>query len=251
VSKLRLLAIAVIALLGVAAVAYAQSGNSYTVDGSTTVTGGSKSKPKPGGLSFKFTVSAGDQVPSVIKTYKITFEGGRVNTKVAPACSASAMDRAQSDRVCPKGSQIGSGTIQNFVAKVGDPAASATRCTLPFKIYNSGNNRAALWIQTGPPNCIAAVAKAIDARWANSATSASISFTVPDELRHQLSLDLPVSSASATIRKITKTMRVGGKRRQVGYLESIGCKDRKRDITATFTDEQGRSVTAKKTLNRC
>jgi hypothetical protein len=244
---MRLLVVAVIAVFGLATVAYAQSAavNEYTVDGSVSAHGGSKQKPKPGGLKFSFTTSAGDLVPNVIKTYKITFSGGKVNTQVAKACTAKQMDQAQSDSNCPKGSLIGTGQINNYVSTSGSPAAGATQCKLPLKIYNAGKNKAALWIKTGPPDCIAAVAQAIDAKWSVNSKGASLSFTVPDGLRHQLGLDLPVISTTSTIKKITK--KIKGK--TVGYLESVGCgKSKKRTITATFTDEGGRSETATKEI---
>ncbi len=249
-SKMRLLVVAVIAVFAITAVAFAQSAavNEYTVDGAVSAHGGSKKKPKAGGLKFTFTTSAGDLVPNVIKTYKITFSGGRVNTQVAKTCTAASMDQAQSDGNCPKGSLIGTGEINNFVSKSGDPIAGATRCKLPLKIYNAGKNKAALWIKTGPPDCIAAVAQSIDAKWSSNSKGASLSFTVPDGLRHQLGLELPVVSTTSTIKKITK--KIKGK--TVGYLESIGCgKSKKRVISATFTDEGGRSVTVSKTLKSC
>jgi hypothetical protein len=247
--KMRLLAVAVVALLGLTAVAYAQSGaNEYTVDGSVQANGGSKKKPKASGFKFAFTIKApGDTIPMVVKTFNIGIEGTRVNTKVAPTCTAQAMDQNQSDSKCPKGSLIGTGTIGDAVGTSGNPFSSAVYCDLPVKIYNSGTNKAALWIKTGPPQCLAAVAQAIPATWKNSAKGSALIFTVPEGLRHQLGLDLAVTSASTSFKKITK--KVKGK--TVGYFESIGCKDKKRDITATFTDEAGASKTVKKTLSRC
>ena len=59
--------------------------------------------------------------------------------------------------------------------------------------------------------------------------------------------NLPVVDARATISRITKTVR--GKK--VGFLESTGCKDGKRDVTVTFTTEDGQSQAVKKTLGYC
>jgi hypothetical protein len=102
-------------------------------------------------------------------------------------------------------------------------------------------------IKAGPPDCIAAVAQSVPATWTKSGTTAGLKFTVPDPLRHQLGLDLPVVKASATIKKITK--KVKGK--TVGYLSSTGCKDKKRDVSVVFTTEDGQSTTVKQTLNYC
>jgi len=253
--KMRLAAVAAIAVAGVSTAAYAQAnGNEYTVDGKTQYDGGSKAKPKLGGFSFAFTITApGDTIPAVVKTFNLFVEGAQVNPRVnAKTCSPTAMDRAQSDSVCPKGSLIGTGTIGDAVGNSGAPFSSAVYCDLPVKIYNSGNNKAALWIKAGPPNCLAAVAQAIPATWVLSRTGAALRFTVPDGLRHQLGLDLAVTSVKATFRgDMTKVMKVAGKKRKVGYFEAIGCKDGKRDFSATFTDEAGAAKTVTKTVSHC
>jgi len=250
--NLRLLALAVIAALGVTAVAFAQgSGNQYSLNADVKVRGGSPSKPKPGSFKLGFDISdPAGTVPQVVKTYFIGAEGLKVDTRAATrTCSAASLDRRQSDRHCPRAALIGSGTIRNFVATPGEPVGSATRCTLPVKLYAAGRNRVAIWIQTGPPNCIAAVAKAIDARFVRRNGVIGLQFTVPDELRHQLGLALPVSSVRTSFRKITR--RIGRSRKQIGYFSSTGCRDGRRDIIGRFTDETGRTVTAKTTLRRC
>jgi hypothetical protein len=244
----KLLAAAGAATVALASAAYAQSaGNQYTVDGGSAVRGGTVAKPKAAGLTFKFTASAGDTVPAVVKTYAITIEGGKVNPSLIPGCKASAMDAAESDKGCPKGSKIGTGKLTALIGKAGQPKADAQSCTLPFGIYNSGDGKAALWIQAQPPACLVSVAQAVPAQWTKKGTTAGLKFTVPENLRHQVGLDLPVVDASATIKKITKKK----KGRAVGFMESTGCKDRKRDVTVTFTTEDGRSQAVKKTLGYC
>ncbi len=247
--KVRFLALAVVAAFGLSAVAYAQAGgNEYTVNGKTQYPGGSKKKPKLGGFSFSFTIKApGDTIPTVVKTFNLLVEGTQVNTSVAKTCSPTAMDSAQSDSVCPKGSLIGTGTIGDAVGHSGAPFSSAVYCDLPVKIYNSGKNKAALWIKAGPPDCLAAVAQTVPAKWVKTSKGTALQFTVPDGLRHQLGLDLAVTSATTNFKNITK--KVKGKK--VGYFSSIGCKDGKRDIVGKFTDESGASKTITKTLPKC
>ncbi len=252
--NLRLLAVAVIAVFGLSAVAFAQtSGNTYTVNATVKIKGGSKKKPKPGGFSLGFTISdPAGTVPHVVKTYFIGGQGLKVNTKVAKTCSAKSMDQAQTDSKCPKASLIGSGEINNYVSMVGQPVATATTCRLPVKVYNAGKNKAAIWIKTGPPDCIAAVAQAIDAKWVTKHGITGLQFTVPDGLRHQLGLDLSVFRVETKFKKITKRLKVHGKKQTVGYFESVGCgKSKKRKILATFTDESGATASAKKTLSHC
>lgn len=252
--KLRLVAVAVIAVFGLSAVAFAQtSGNTYSVDAKVSVKGGSKKKPKPGGFNIGFEIGdTANRVPQVVKTYFIGAQGLKVNTKVASTCTAKSMDQKQSDSDCPKSALIGKGEINNFVSTAGADAASATKCRLPVKIYNAGRNKAAIWIKTGPPDCIAAVAQAIDAKWVKKSGYTGLQFTVPDGLRHQLGLDLSVFKVETKFAKKTKKLKVRGKKQTVGYFESIGCgKSKKRKVRATFTDETGRTVTANKTLSSC
>jgi hypothetical protein len=248
VKSRKLIAAAGLASVALASAAYAQTaGNQYTVDGGSSVRGGTVAKPKAAGLTFKFTTSAGDTVPTVVKTYAIAIEGGKVNPSLIPGCKASAMDAAESDAKCPKGSKIGTGTLTALVGSTGQPKAEAQSCTLPFSIYNSGGGKAALWIKATPPQCLVAIAQSVPATWTKKGTTAGLKFTVPDNLRHQVGLDLPVVSASATLKKITKKK----KGKSVGFLESTGCKDGKRDVTVTFTTEDGQSQAVKKTLGYC
>jgi hypothetical protein len=232
------------------ATAYAQTtgGNTYEVSGGTSTRGGTVAKPKPAGLNFTFKLSdPSGNVPEVVKTYEIQVEGGKVNSALLPGCKASALDDAQTDAKCPKDSLLGKGTLTALIGKTGTPAADALTCTLPFKIYNSGGGNAALWIVARQPACPVTLSQAVPAKWTKHGTTAGLSFTVPDLLRHQLNLDLPVVSATATIKKITKK----SKGRTTGFLESTGCKDGKRDFSVTFTTESGAKQTVEKTLGYC
>jgi hypothetical protein len=250
VQSKKLLAAATLASVALASAAYAQTtgGNQYTVGGGTATRGGTVAKPKAAGLNFTFSLSdAAGNVPAVVKTYEIKIEGGRVNPSLIPGCKASAMDAAESDAKCPKGSKIGTGKLKALIGKTGLPAAEAQSCTLPFGIYNSGGGKAALWIEAKPPACLVSIAQAVPATWTKKGTTAGLKFTVPGNLRHQAGLDLPVVQASATIKKITK--KKNG--RTVGFMESTGCKDGKRDVSVTFTTEDGTAQTVNKTLNYC
>jgi hypothetical protein len=249
VHRKQLLAAAGLASVALASAAYAQTaGNQYQVSGGTKTRGGTVAKPKAADLSFKFSLTdAGGNVPQVVKTYAIKVEGGKVNTSLLPGCKASAMDTAGTDDKCPKGSRIGTGKLTALIGKTGTAKADATVCALPFVLYNSGGGKAALWIETQPPACPVPVAQSVPAHWTKSGTTAGLTFTVPDLLRHQVGLDLPVVEASADIGKIIRK-KAG---RSTGFLESTGCKDGKRDFSVTFTTEDGQSQTVSKTLNYC
>jgi hypothetical protein len=244
----KLLATAGLATFALASAAYAQTTatNQYTVSGGTSARGGTAARPKPANLRFTFTLAANGVVPQVVKTYTIKVEGGRVNWSIVPGCSAARMDDAGTDAGCPAAAKVGSGTLKALIGATGQPVADAQDCTLPFKIYNSGGGRAALWIKT-QGGCPVPVAQTVPARWTRSGTTGGLTFTVPDLLRHQVGLDLPVVSASATIQKIVKTK----KGKKVGFLESTGCKDGKRDFSVRFTTDDGTSQTISKTLDYC
>ena len=116
---------------------------------------------------------------------------------------------------------------------------------MPCPVPGSGG-KAALWIKT-EGGCPVPIAQTVPAKWTQSGTTGGLTFTVPDLLRHQVGLDLPVVDAKATISKITKTV----KGKKVGFLESTGCKDGKRDFSVQFTTDDGQSQTVKKTLAYC
>jgi hypothetical protein len=239
--------VALLAVFGITAVAYAQT-NTYTVGGSVNA-GGSKAKPKAVGLKFSYQVGeATGLLPSPVEKYSIGFEGMKADTSFLPKCSAASMTAAKSDTGCPAKSLVGSGSIKSLVGTPGQPAATAANCLLNLKIYNSGGGKAALWLQGGPPNCIAAIAQAIDAKFVNKGTTTALQFTVPLPLRHQLGLDVSVVDVTSTIKKISGKTKKGKK---TGFFMSVGCKDKKRDITVTFTDETGKATPVKKTLNNC
>jgi len=250
--KLRFLALAAVATLAIAGVAYAQS-NQYTVSGSMAG-GGSKSKPKPVGLKFSFQTTAADPntLPQPIATYSIGFEGATVNTNILPTCTAAKMTAAQSDKSCPAKAVFGSGIVKAKAGSAGGPIADAADCELGLTLYNSGKNKAALWLEGGPGtshNCIAGIHQAIPATFKKESTGGTaLRFTVPDSLRHVAGLDVAVISTTSTIKKISGK---DNKKKTIGYFQSVGCADKKRDLTVTFTDEQGSAVPVKKSLGAC
>jgi hypothetical protein len=252
VRKMRYLVATGVAMLLIAAVAIAQSTatNKYEVSGSVTVKGGTKKKPKPGGLNFGFKTTREDgTLPSPIETYSIGFEGGAVNTKAVKAtCTAAKMNAASSDSVCSSKAKVGGGTVNALAGTAGQPLADAAPCKLDLTLYNGGNQHMPLWLKGTPPSCIADINRAIDARFVKqSGDVTALIFSVPEDLRHVLGLDIAVVNVTSHIDK--KVGKVGKKK--VGFLSSHGCKDGKRDIVVTFTDETGASVPVKKSLSSC
>jgi hypothetical protein len=250
--KIRFLGVALIATLGIAALAFAQ-GNTYTINAKVPA-GGSKKKPKAVGFTFNFTVAdPNGNIPQIIKTYSLGIAGSQVNTKVAKVCTAASINAAQSDSGCSSKSKIGSGSVAAVIGTAGQPmAAKAGDCGLNLTIYNGGTNKAALFLEGGTgkpgvPACPAPISQAIDAKWVKKNGGTALVFDVPDALRHPVpGLDVSVVSTKSTLKKITK--KIKGKKR--GYFESVGCKGT-REVTATYTDETGNAVPVTASAGDC
>jgi hypothetical protein len=231
-----------------AAVAYAQgSNNQYAVQGDVSpARSASKAKPLPVQLKFSFQVkSATGGRPAPIKTYSIGFYGGTSNGGPFPKCSAAKINAAQSDAGCPKGSKVGEGKVINVAGSTSDPSDTSIPCNLDLTIYNAGVNRAALYLDGTPPDCVIGIHQALDAKFVSAfgGKGQALQFDVPANLLHPISgLDNAQSDITSTIDKITK--KVHGK--TVGYFQiTQKCpKNHKAPVEVTFTTEDGNSQKA-------
>jgi hypothetical protein len=244
--KTRFLVVALIAMFSIAATAFAA--NTYDISG-TIQSGGTKSKPKAGGFKFGYTIAddAGN-LPVVVKAYKFQIAGSKINTSaVKSTCTAAKINTAQNADGCPSAALVGTGSVQAHIGTSGQPWDGTTQCLLKLEAYNAGTNKVALYLDgRDTTKCVAPISQAIDAKWSNSSAGAGLSFTVPDELRHQLGLDVAVVSVQSTWKK--KTIKKSGK--TVGYFETTGCKG-KRSATVTFTGEDGVNTPIKKDIGNC
>jgi hypothetical protein len=248
---MRKLALALTAMfvLGLAAVAYAQVTNSYTVTGSTSPTNaGTSKKPVPVAVKFGFDVGeANGNRPSPIKKYSIRFAGLRVNSAAAPKCGSN---NAPDD--CPAKSVVGTGFIRNATGAKSNPADKSIACNAKLSVINNGSNKATIFVE-GSPNatdtrqrCAIELASPIPARFIRAAGGAAVTleFTVPDSLLHPLpTLDNAVTHVDSSIKKVTR--KKDGKTQ--GFFESTGgCVNGKRNITVRFTPESGTAGTAQR-----
>jgi hypothetical protein len=245
--KTRLFALIVLAALVVPAVALAQ-GNAYDLTAKVGA-GGSKAKPKAEGFSFNFSISdpAGN-VPTVIKTYKFNIGGARVNTgAVKTTCTTAKINAAGDDKACSSKAIVGTGSIRAQIGSSGTPWDGTTKCDLKLTAYAGGPNKVALYLDgSDTTKCVAPISRALDATWTNGPSGAALSFSVPDDLRHQLGLDVAVTEVHSTWKKL-----VGRKgARRVGYFESTGCKG-KRSASVTFIDEAGTQTPVTKPIGSC
>jgi hypothetical protein len=243
--KVSLAVAAAAALLVFAAVAMAQT-NIYSTTGKIA-SGGTKAKPKPVAVKFDYAIKeASGNLASPVTTYKIHFDGLKGDGSQAKAtCAASKINNAQpiSDSVCPSGSLVGTGTVKALVGTAGQPTDPNSKCDLNLKVYAGGKKSLALYLSGQPPQCIAQIGQAIDAKLSTDATGGSLTFSVPAGLLHPVAgLDVAVTSVSSSIKKIGKGTK--------GVFVSTGCKGT-RKVKVTFTAETGETGTAESSAGKC
>lgn len=269
--KLLIPALAVLAALAVAGIAYAA--NVYTVDGSTKPGGkGTPAKPLPVSLNFDYTVADSDPANRGIpvEKYFIGAEGLVTFPEAFPTCSggtsgANAPDAAAAAKACKK-ARVGGGVIKALVGARNTPTSSAN-CVLNLNLYNlkpgnygdfgkvGKNGGLAIRIDGDPPpppsiddqykgQCLAAQHASILAVYKTvkikGVTSDELQFTVPPELLHPAQgLDVTVRQVASVIAKKTASKKIKGVKRKIGFYSSIGCKGGKRSIQVTFVSETG------------
>jgi len=246
--RLAALAAALGVVLVLAAIAFAQQQNQYSVTaGVTPPAKGSKAKPVPVGVKFNYTVTeATGKKPAPIKTYKIAFTGLRTNGAFFPTCSSSKISGAgNNDSGCPAKAKVGSGTLDSFVYQTADPSgAGGFPCPKKINLWNAGKNKLVIFIFGDPAQCGGVGAlPPIDAKYVNGAGgSQALQFDVPPTVLHPIAgLSVAVNSVQTSVKKLT--VKKSGKKR--GYFEAIGCPGGKRTVTVTFTPETGSPGTAK------
>jgi hypothetical protein len=244
-----LIALTAMFALGIAALAYAQVTNTYTVTGSTNPTrAGSSSRPVPVSVKFGYTVGeVSGKRPSPVRKYSIRFAGLRVNTNAFPRCASG---RAPSR--CTSRSIVGTGFITNDAGARNNPDDKSIVCNAKLSVINNGSNKATIFVEGNPNStdprtrCAIELSSPIPARFIRAAGGAatSLEFTVPQSLLHPLpTLDNAVTSVNSTIKRLT-TRRNG---RTVGFFESAGgCVRSRRNITVTFTPETGTPARAQR-----
>lgn len=250
----KLITLTVAGLLAFAAVAFAVQQNTYSVSGSVTpLDSGTKTNPKPSGLKFGYTVGEQDgKRPGLISKYSIHFAGMIVNTNFFKGCSAAKINQDLSDVNCPAQSLMGTGSLEAVGGSSGDETSQPEEleCHLDIKVYNSRNNKAAIYLKgipgdpRGPEkDCAIEINEAIDASFVRNATGTALQFSVSSTLLHPVNgIDVAVKNVTSTIPK--KTKKVNGKTR--GWFESTGrCINKKRAITVTFTPEDSSQPSAK------
>ncbi|HYP47856.1 MAG TPA: hypothetical protein VEQ61_04385 [Thermoleophilaceae bacterium] len=265
--KLKLLVATVLAL-ALTATGVAFAANVYDLPGASTSPKGkgSTSKPAPKKVSFNYTVKdeAGPRGEPV-KTYKIAFQGIRSYGKYFPKCTYAQTNQATVSSKC-KRAIVGSGRIEALLGPDAstDPNLIQSYCNLKLTLYNIGNGigirldtpQGSPSSQDGPFGCLTAQHTSIRARDRvvnlGGVKSGSLEFDVPNTpFRHVAGFQITTARVTSTINRKTRTVRIKGKRRKVGYYSSVGCgKNGKRLVRVTFVDENNKSSVATKSV-RC
>lgn len=172
-----------------------------------------------------------------------------MNKNVAAACRVSVLQRTggtPSD--CPKRSIVGTGFIKNATGDINNPADKSITCNVKLTVVNHAGSRASIFIQ-GDPNssdirtkCQIPLSAPIPATFKNTSKGTTLTFEVPQSLRHPLpTLSNAVTEVTSKIKRLTK--------RGKGFYEARGCTGGKRTVSVKFTTEAGQSKTASKKIS--
>jgi hypothetical protein len=247
--KVSLVVAAVAAMFCLTAVALAAT-NQYAVTGSIAK-GGTKAKPKAVGVKFNYTIKTDDgTLSNPVKTYKIHFQGLKSAPKYVAGgkyCSAATINKASSDSVCSSKTHVGTGAVKAFVGAAGTPIDPGAKCNLKLDIYAGSAKSLALYLHGDPPDCLAPISQAIDAKLTTDSTGGALTFTVPPVLLH------PVTGLDSGITQVQSTIKTfGSGKKALFYSDGTGCKaGAKRQIEVTFTDEAGTSGKASAPAGSC
>jgi hypothetical protein len=229
--KSLVVAISAAALFG-AVVAYAATGPDTTSLTAKASSGGKPKKPKPISATFKFeSHGPNNSRPSNPQELDFLFAGVRNNSAKFPTCTAAAMDAAQSDSVCSKGSRIATGTLTAQLGPTTDKNSNAN-CAKTMNVYNSGSGKASFFNHGDASQCAGVgYLPPIAMFWKKVGKATMLRLPVPGNIQQPLpGIEGGFTSFSLTFPRTTITK--GGKK--IGFLESIGCGSSK-SRTFTFT----------------
>lgn len=245
--KSLMIAIAVTAVLGITAIAYAVQVNTYKVQASNSPTkSGTLKKPTP--ILTKFSYQVGEatgQRPALITDYTIGFGVGiAANSALFPTCDFTKINLSGSTASCPRGSIVGGGTVNNNAGATSNQADKGIVCKLNLTLVNGKSRHLILFLKGGPPACPIDVAQAINGRLIPFKGGQALAFHVPDTLQHPLPpIDNAVVDVTSTVNKksvlVRKRVRGRTTLTRHGYFETNKCLAGHRTVTVQFTASTG------------
>jgi hypothetical protein len=203
--------------------------------------GGSKKKPKPVAVTSIIDTSTADgSRQETFSQLDTAFGAVRSNGKHFPKCTVAEIDEAQSDEGCPEGSLIADGDLTALVGPENDFSNPGAECKKTVHLYNAGQNKVAN-ILVGPADECVGVGylPPWELTWSNKGGVQGgqvLLNPIPPNISHPLPGVL-----GSTVHLVTRykklTTKVKGK--TVGYLESIGCKGKRKATTKITGDPSG------------
>src|SRR5436305_5887761 len=238
----RILLRTLVSALALAGIAYAAASNTYVVTASVTPTkSGTQSKPKPIriGLGWAVSSTSAGQRPNTIAKYKINLQFVHENSNSFPGCSTSKLT-SKGPSACPKGSQVGSGSLTTELGPSGNPSPNYQAfCHAALGVFNGGANDLALYVTPAKPGpCpIPSGHGVIHVTLSSGGQGTTAQFTLPQFLRHPAAnSDAVVTRANFSLPSKSKTV----KKKQVGLFETYKCaSNHQRQVAVTFTEESG------------
>lgn len=214
---------------------------------------GSKKKPAPVSISFKVVTSTADSTRQESwKQIDNAWGGVRSNGALFPTCTVSKIAAAQSADGCPKGSLIATGKLKALNGPESNFAAPAAQCLKDVSIYNAGKNKVAALL-TGPGSACAGVGylPPFPGTWTTSGGiggGQALKIPVPVFISRPLPgiLGSP-TELSMNVKRMTK--RVKGVNR--GYVESIGCKGKRKWRQTITGTPSNRTFRTNATVGNC
>jgi hypothetical protein len=140
------------------------------------------------------------------------------NSHLFPSCDAKKINANRgSTRVCPRGSQIGSGKATGTAVDLRPPITSSGA----MKVFNGPRGRSVVFhFDINRP---AKVITAFDAPLKRTRNGYQITLNVPPELQDILDSRIIVRTFNVTTRKLTTTQVIRGRRVTRGYIEGLRC----------------------------
>jgi hypothetical protein len=237
-----------LAVLVAAASAYAATGglNNYTATLKFSPNkAGSGKAPSAIGFTESYTAqnsSSADRT-APLTDIKTTIYGLAYNGKSFPTCSESKIAAAGSDKGCPKGAKVASGSVTALLGPEADPSSSApgiAPCDPVLDAWNGGGGKVVFFFVDPTPTTCGGLATGDVGPWTGIVKTVGKNLVLDTPVPSYVSFPINGVEGSLTgltlhYLKLSKT--VNGK--TVDYQASTGCKRGTRPYSVTFTAESG------------
>jgi len=225
--------IALLVAVGVLAAAATAWAVDNTVSYSVTLkkVGGSKGTPKkPLRLGYNAVLHidsnpAGNQPDTAPVTSIYFAKQIRQNSKLLPSCKQSDIDGQQTLPAKCNKAKVGTGTASALAGSPGSPASNSVKEDLNVGFFNGPSGKQILLVLNSQPGAPVAINNRVvpgDLASASAPFGYRVDFKIPADLQNQLGLSIALTDFKVAITNKAFTVKKGGKKVQVGYLELIG-----------------------------